>query len=245
VTDEELRTYLVPTTMKKAIHTFLLNEMFTDDDGCLYDWSHPGSNRFCTLSQITSQEIRHFICPSISILPDASLVIIPIRYGFAGFSPSKGWNLESTQNALDKYKASVSFSNATSTSERLVIAGYVLYKAPMTTHRKRWLDYLRTKRADDIPSFKVLLHKRPPTGDTTKVIPHLAIQCGESNVHALSEALAAILIGDKSPLYLPWFFFERMTPEEAFEIFLDHDAYVKDLRSCSLSPLLSNLSCLW
>jgi hypothetical protein len=32
-----------------------------------------------------------------------------------------------------------------------------------------------------------------------------------------------------------------MTAEEAYLIFLDHDMYVKDLRSCPLSPLLRNL----
>jgi hypothetical protein len=226
--------------MKDAVYKFL-NKIYGDVDGCLFDWSNHGTDKFGTISQMTPQQVRQFICPSITIMPDASMVILPIRYGYAGISPSKWRNLDTTQAILDEYNATVSFSNATSTSGKLVIAGYVLYKAPMTTHRKRWLDYLRTQLDTDTPPFDVLLHKRPPTGDKGKVVPHLAIQCGESHVHSLSEALAAYLTGDKSPLYLPRFSFEKMTPEEAYEIFLDHDAYVKDLRSLPLSPLLRNL----
>ncbi|KAI2494434.1 hypothetical protein MHU86_20117 [Fragilaria crotonensis] len=237
---DEFRLFRVPATMKDAVYKFL-NKIYGDDDGCLFDWSNHGTDKFGTISQMTPQQVRQFICPSITIMPDASMVILPIRYGYSGISPSKWRNLDSTQATLDEYNATVSFSNATSTSGKLVIAGYVLYKAPMTTHRKRWLDYLRTQLDEDTPPFDVLLHKRPPTGDKGKVLPHLAIQCGESHVHSLSEALAAYLTGDKSPLYLPRFSFEKMTSEEAYEIFLDHDAYVKDLRSLPLSPLLRNL----
>ena len=234
------RRFRVPSMITDAVYEFL-HKIYSDDDGCLFDWSNHGTDRFGTISQMTPQQVRQFICPSITIMPDALMIILPIRYGYNGQSPSKWRNLESTQAILDEYNATVSFSNATSTSGKLVIAGYVLYKAPMTTHRKRWLDYLRTQLDEDTPPFDVLLHKRSPTGDKGKVLPHLAIQCGESHVHSLSEALAALLTGEKSPLYLPRFSFEKMTPEEAYEIFLDHDAYVKDLRSLPLSPLLRNL----
>jgi hypothetical protein len=237
---DEFRLFRVPATMKDAVYKFL-NKLFSDDDGCLYDWSHIGTDKFGTISQMTPDQVRQFICPSITLMPDTSLVILPVRFGFTGQSPSKWRNLESTQAALDDYNATVSFSNATSTSGKLVIAGYVLYKAPMTTHRKRWLDYLRTQLDEDTPPFDILLHKRAPTGEKGKIIPHLAIQCGETHVHSLSEALAALLTGDKFPLYLPRFSFKNMTPEEAFEIFLDHDEYVKDYRSYPLAPLLRNL----
>jgi hypothetical protein len=237
---EDFRFFRVPVTMKDAVYNFL-NKIYGDDDGCLYDWSTDGTDKFGTISQMTPQQVCQFICPSITIMPDALMVIIPIRYGYNGQSPTKWRNLESTQTILDEYNATVSFSNATSTSGKLVIAGYVLYKAPMTTHRKRWLDFLRTQLDEDTPHFDVLLHKRSPTGDKGKAIPHLAIQCGEAHVYSLSEALAALLTGDKSPLYLPPFSFVSMTSDEAYEIFLDHDAYVKDLQSYSLSPLLRNL----
>jgi hypothetical protein len=226
--------------MKGYVYKFL-NSIFGDDDGCLYDWGNKGTDKFGTISQMTPQQVRDYICPSLTIMPDSSLVIIPIRFGFNGQSPSKWRNLESTQTKLDEYGATVSFSNASSTSGKLVIAGYVLYKAPMTTHRKRWLEYLRTLLDEDTPPFDVLLHKRSPTGDKGKVLPHLAIQCGEAHVHSLSEALAALLTGEKSPLYLPRFSFQNMTAEEAYSVFLDYDTYAKDLRGYPLSPLLRNL----
>ena len=176
LTVEEFRLFRVPNTMKGSVYKFL-NSIFGDDDGCLFDWGHTGTNRFGTISQMTPQQVREFICPSITLMPDNSLVILPIRFGFNGQSPSKWRNLVSTQTKLDEYGATVSFSNATSTSGKLVIAGYVLYKAPMTTHRVRWLEYLRTLLDDDTPPFDVLLHKRSPTGDKGKVLPHLVIPC--------------------------------------------------------------------
>ena len=240
LTVEEFRLFRVPNTMKGSVYKFL-KSIFGDNDGCLFDWGHTGTDRFGTISQMTPQQVREFICPSITLMPDNSLVILPIRFGFNGQSPSKWRNLVSTQTKLDEYGATVSFSNATSTSGKLVIAGYVLYKAPMTTHRVIWLEYLRTLLDDDTPPFDVLLHKRSPTGDKGKVLPHLVIQCGEAHVHSLSEALAALLNGENFPLYLPRFSFQNMTAEEAYSIFLDHDTCVKDFRSHPLSPLLRNL----
>ena len=88
------------------------------------------------------------------------------------------------------------------------------------------------------PSFDILLHKRTPLDQQ---IPHLAVQCGEKHVHSLSEALASILTGDGSALYIPRFVFSRMSDAEAIALFHTHDTHVKSLRWLSLSPLLSNL----
>ena len=86
--------------------------------------------------------------------------------------------------------------------------------------------------------FDILLHKRTPLDQQ---IPHLAVQCGNKNVHALSEALATILTGESSALYIPRFAFSQMTDTEAHALFQTHDAYVKSLRWLPLFPLLSNL----
>ncbi len=142
LTEEKFRLFRVPNTMKGSVYKFL-NSIFGDDDGCLFDWSHTGTDKFGTISQMTPQQVREFICPSITLMPDTSIVILPIRFGFNGQSPSKWRNLVSTQAKLDEYGATVSFSNASSTSGKLVVAGYVLYKAPMTTHRNDgWIIYV-------------------------------------------------------------------------------------------------------
>jgi hypothetical protein len=166
------------------------------------------------------------------------MVVIPIRYGFTSNNPSKWRNSESTKTKLEKHKVTASFSNCTSASGDLAIAGYILLKAPMTTHRLRYLQYLRQQLPSSTPAFDLLLHKRTPSD---QMISHLAVQCGNSHVHSLSEALATILTGDGSALYMPRFVFSQMADGEARALFETHDAHVKSLRWLSLSPLLTNL----
>ena len=61
----------------------LLNELFSDDDGHLYQWGTNGIDKFNQISNMTPAQVRSFICPSIQIIPDRSLVIIPLRFGFS------------------------------------------------------------------------------------------------------------------------------------------------------------------
>jgi hypothetical protein len=171
-------------------------------------------------------------------MPSLSKVVVPIRFGFAGQTPSNWRNTERTKATMEKYNATVSFSNSATTSGKLVVAGYILLKAPMTTHRLRYLQSLRKALPENTPPFDILLHKRTPT---EQFMPHLVVQCGESHVHSLSEALATILTGIQSALYIPRFVFERMSGDEASTLFASHDSYVKALNWLPLSPLLSNL----
>ncbi|KAI2507667.1 hypothetical protein MHU86_6760 [Fragilaria crotonensis] len=187
---------------------------------------------------MSPDEVRQYICPSIGIIPSKSMIVIPIRFGFSSTNPSKWRNLETTKEKLDKHDVTVSFSNCTSISGKLVVAGYILLKAPMTTHRLRYLQSLRLMLPQSTSPFDILLHKRTPLDQQ---IPHLAVQCGNKNVHALSEALASILTGESSALYIPRFAFSQMTDSEAHALFQTHDEYVKSLRWLPLSPLLSNL----
>lgn len=216
----------------------LLNDIFHDDDGLLYKWQNSGTEEHNSISKMTPDEVRQYISPSIGILPSQSMIVIPIRFGFSSNTPSKWRNLESTKEKLTKYDVSVSFSNCTSVSGKLVVAGYILLKAPMTTHRLRYLQSLRLKLPPTTSPFDILLHKRTPLDQQ---IPHLAVQCGNKNVHSLSEALANILTGDGSALYIPRFAFSQMTDEDANALFQTHDSHVKSLRGLPLSPLLSNL----
>ena len=223
--------------MKEGIYN-LLTELFTDEDGMLYKWQQPGTDQYNVLSKMSPDDVRQFICPSIGIIPSQSMLVIPIRYGFTNKTPSKWRNLESTKKVLDKKNVTVSISNCTSASGELVIAGYILLKAPMTTHRLRYLQSLRQQLPDTTPQFDILLHKRSPSD---QLIPHLAVQCGSSHVHSLSEVLATILTGDRSALYIPRFVFSKMSSEDADDLFQTHDKHVKSLRWLSLSPLLKNL----
>ena len=162
--------------VKDAIYS-MLKELFRDDDGYLYQWTEDGTNNHKVISAMNSSEVRQFICPSLTIIPSQSLAIIPLCYGFSGENPSNWRNSAETRaTTLTRHNATVSISNSTtgsSTSGDLVISGYILLKAPMTTHRLRYLQSLRMQPPDATLPFDILLHKRSPTDE---LIPHLAVQ---------------------------------------------------------------------
>ena len=216
----------------------LLNDIFDDDDGLLYKWQQEGTSERNSISKMTPTEVRQYISPSVGLMPSQSTMIIPIRFGFSSSTPSKWRNLQSTKEKLDKHNVTVSFSNSATNSGNLVVAGYILLKAPMTTHRLRYLQSLRRQLPPSTPPFDILLHKRTPSD---QLIPHLAVQCGHKHVHSLCEALSTILTGNGSALYIPRFAFSQMTDNEAEDLFHTHDVHVKSLRWLPLSPLLSNL----
>jgi hypothetical protein len=222
--------------MQKAIYD-TLHKLFQDDDGFLYEWSNPGVDRFNLISKMSPTEVSQFTC-SHTYIPSQSLVVIPIRYAFSAHTPGKWRNSERTKELLDSLKITVSISNSTSTSGDLVNAGYIMLKAPMNTHRLRYLQSLRKMLPPNTPPFDILLHKRSPTD---ALIPHLGVQCGEKHAHALSEALMNILTGEKSALYIPRTVFNDMTDDQAKQLFQTHDKYVKGIQWISLSPLLTNL----
>jgi hypothetical protein len=211
--------------MKDEIFNFL-NEIFTDDDVSLYNWNHSDADPPNTISKMTSQQVRQFISPSISIMSSLSKVVVPIRFGFVVQIPSNWRNTEKTKVILEKFKATVSFSNSTMTSGKLIVAEYILLKTPMTTHRLRYLQSIHKGLSENTPPFDILLHKRTPTD---QLMPHLVAQCGESHVHSSSEALATILTGIQSALYIPRFVFECMSVDEASTLFASHDLSEKAL----------------
>jgi hypothetical protein len=140
---------------------------------------------------------------------------------------------------LEKYDVTVAISNSTSTSGKLMIAGYILLKAPMITHRLRYLQYLRQCLPENTPPFDILLQNQSPASN--EVTPHLAVQCGKKHVHALSEALCPVLTGNNSALYMPRSLISDMPDDKVIGFFKQHDVYCKNLRSHPLSPLLRNL----
>lgn len=124
------------TQLTSQIYDFL-NELFSDDDGLLYKWGRDDLDHFNSISKMTPDEVRSFIAPSITIIPTESLVIVPLRFGFSGKAPSTWRNKETTKLTLGHHNSTLSISNSKTTSGKLVIAGYILLKAPMTTHRIR------------------------------------------------------------------------------------------------------------
>lgn len=224
--------------MNETIYSFL-KDIFSDDDGHLYPRGTDGVEKFNQISRMSPAAVRSFIRPSIPTLPDKSLIILPIRFGFSNPTPATWRNKSSrTKEILERNDTTVSISNSSSTSGKLVIAGYVLLKAPMTTHRIRYLQALRRTLAESTPPFHILLHKRTPLDQQMN---HLAVQCGKNHVHALSQFLPAALAVNGSLVYIPRFAFADMTVEQATKLFDAHDTFIKKLKSIPLFKFLTNL----
>jgi hypothetical protein len=223
--------------LSAEIHS-LLNDVFRDEDGLLYRWTDEGTEHCNSISKMTPEEVRSYIAPSLSVLPSQSQIIVPLRFGFTD-KPSFSWrNLPRVQEAFTRNKVTASFSNSKSTSGDDVIAGYILLKAPRTTHRTRFLQSLRSKLPDTTPFFNIVLHRRTPFDQD---INHLVVQCGKNHVHSLSQTLLSTLDGSGAGVYIPRFAFAKMTTTEAMTLFEKHDSYIKSLRFIQLSPMINNL----
>ena len=187
---------------------------------------------------MTPEELRSYIAPSLSVLPSKSQIIVPLRFGFTG-KPAAYWkNQPRVQAALAKHKVTAMFSNSKSTSGDPVISGYILLKAPRTTHRTRFLQSLRSQLPDTTPFFDIYFHRRTPFDQD---INHLVVQCGKNHVHTLSQTLLSALDGSGAGVYVPRFAFAKMTTAEAINLFEKHDSYIRSLRYVQLSPMINNL----
>lgn len=125
-----------------------------------------------------------------------------------------------------------------STSGDSVILGYILLKAPRTTHRTRFLQSLRSKLPDMTPFFDIFFHRRTPFDQD---INHLVVQCGKNHVHSLSQTLLSALDGSGAGVYVPRFAFAKMTTDDARILFEKHDSHIKSLQYIQLSPMINNL----
>ena len=220
-----------------AIHS-LLKDLFSDDDGLLYRWKDDGMENFNSISKMTPEEVRSYIAPTLSVLPSQSQIIVPLRFGFTD-KPASYWkNQPRVQEALARHKVTAMFSNSKSTSGDPVISGYILLKAPRTTHRTRFLQSLRSKLPDTTPFFDIYFHRRTPFEQD---INHLVVQCGKNHVHSLSQTLLSALDGSGAGVYVPRFAFAKMTSTEAIQLFEKHDSYIRSLRYVQLSPTINNL----
>ncbi|KAI2495800.1 hypothetical protein MHU86_18728 [Fragilaria crotonensis] len=132
----------------------------------------------------------------------------------------------------------VSISNSTTTSGRIVTAGYILFKAARTTHRHRYLQSLRQQLPAETPFFDILLFHKTPM---EQKINHLVIQCGENHVSPLSQALSEVLTGRNSPLYLSRIALAKLQPSQISAYFEMQDIYAKSLKSFPFFPTLINL----
>ena len=116
-----------------------LQVIFTNQDGMLYRWESTNLTNFSPISELTSTALRDYISPKITSLDSISTFVFGLRFSFA-HKNHVTWRSQAHLNKLLKDNGlGVSISNSTCDGGRLVIAGYILFKAPNTTHRVRYL----------------------------------------------------------------------------------------------------------
>ena len=125
-------------------------------------------------------------------------------------------------------------SNSKSTSGDLVTAGYILLKAPNTTHRHYYKQYLRSKLPEATPYFDIIRFKKTPMD---QLIPHLVVQCGEKHVTPVCKSLLSILTGKESALFLPRYAFRTMPQEQIKRHFEVHHNWSRSLTPIQLSKI--------
>ena len=82
-------------------------------------------------------------------------MIFGVRFGF--LSNPKQWQFcERTKAVLKEQHLVVRMSNSSSTSGKVITAGYILFKAPNTTHRHRYTQFLRSQLPEAAPCFDLI-----------------------------------------------------------------------------------------
>lgn len=97
-----------------------------------------------SVQNITATELCDYdITPKVAMVSDRSQMIFGIRFGFKK-NPSMWKNSEMMKEKLKTKQLDIAISNSTSSSGKIVTAGYILLKAPNTTHNLWYNKYLRS-----------------------------------------------------------------------------------------------------
>ena len=218
----------------------ILTVMIHHDDGYLYLWGSEDLVQAKTITELSKADVVRFLAPAITTIHSHNLIIFAARISFAE-NPIAWKNADVTRQAMELNNIKIQVSNSISTSGKLVIAGYILFKHPTMTHRHRYLQFLRQQLPEATPYFDIVYHRQTPADQN---IGHLAIQCGENHLHPLCQALSTLLNGSQTAIFLSRLAFEHMTTDQIQSSFQAHASYIKSLHQISLSPMITNLDTL-
>ena len=218
------------------IHS-ILGVVYSNSDGKFYRWEGEALSDAKTIQQLSLDDVKHYLAPEITAVQSANLIIFSVRFGYTE-NPIAWKMAEDVRTALQVNNIQIGISNCTTTSGKLVIAGYILLKHPTMTHRHRYLQYLRSKAPEKAPFFDILVHKRTPTD---QIISHLVVECGENDVTSLCQVLSTLLSGTQTSVFLPRYAFAKMSNEQIKGHFEMHEKYIKSLHQFSLAPRVSSL----
>ena len=216
----------------------LISALMQYEDGTFYRWESEDLVQARTISQMPVSELRDFVSPVISFIKRTSQVIFGLRFAFTNTNPVTWQRSSTVRQAMKTLDVTVSVSNSKSTSGKLVTAGYILLKAPNTTHLHRYTQYLREKLSEVTPYFDIFRVAKTPMDQT---IPHLLVQCGEKHVTPLCQSLLQCLTGRGTALFLPRYAFSTMSDSQITQHFQFHEKWLKSLSPISLAPAVHHL----
>ena len=216
----------------------VLKEILTGNSGVAYRWESRDLATWKSIDDMDESEIREYLSPQITYLASSGMYIFGLRFGFTKFNPVEWQSSEQTKEAMRRHNVWVTVSNSSCHGGKLVYAGFILMKAPNSTHKVRYLQSLRNRLPVNTPFFDIVLLKKTPLEQS---IHHLAIQCGENHVATLSKSLSMILNGPGGAVFLPRLVLGSLQSDQIRQYFDTHDKYLKSLRSITMSPLVTNL----
>ncbi|KAI2506498.1 hypothetical protein MHU86_7908 [Fragilaria crotonensis] len=225
---------------KKKLHDAiyeLVREIVPDTVGVLYRWESEDLVLSKIVKDMTALDLRDFISPAITFIHAQQQIVFGIRLGFR-IPPGQWMRSDLIKGFIKSKTIDVSVSNSTSTSGKMVTAGYVLLKAPNTTQLTRYTQFLRSILPEQTPYFDVVRYKKTPLD---QFIPHLRIQCGEKHVTPLCQALLPVLTGRGSAMFIPRYALGAMADEQIRRHFLFHEKWCKSLKAVPLSPHVNHL----
>ena len=224
---------------KWAIATLqMLKELLPDAAGSFYRWESKDLATWRTISQFQPDELRDYLSPSITYISSSGMYIFGVRFGFTTKNPVEWKRQHSTKEAMRKHQVWATESNSSCDGGDLCHAGYILMKAPHSTHQVRYLQSLRNRLPSNMPFFDIVLLKKTPL---EQPIHHLAVQCGKNHVATLTKAISVLLTGTGGAIFVPRVVMCSLPKEQINKYFSAHDNYVKSLRTICLSPMVTNL----
>ena len=158
------------------------------------------------------------------------MLIFGARFCF-NTNPIK-WKTAAKQQALKSANLQVQVSNSRCTSGKLVIAGYILLKAPNATHRHRYVQHLIRQLPENTPFFDVVRLVRTPQD---QVMPHLAVQCGEKHVAPLCHERR------NQSSFPTRYALSTMTDTKIAHDFAIHTTWVRSQCPLPLAPMVSHI----
>ena len=234
---EDLHHAKRPGEWTKTAHK-MLQELFLTDSGVAYRWESQDLATWRSFQEMEECEVREYISPHITYFAPTRTYIFGVRYGFTTRNHMEWQSSDSTKAAMRSHHVWATTSNSSCHGGKLVHAGFILMKAPQTTHKVRYLQSLRNRLPENTPFFDIVLHKTTPVQQN---IHHLVVQCGENHVAPLTKSLSTVLHGNGGAIFLPRVALGSFSSDQVAKYFQTHDNYVKSLRSVTISPMVTNL----